>query len=162
MAEDRELLKTVFAPAPDCPSLDELVSADPAQANLAAECPRCIGEVALYQEFIQEVPAGEVDEKILRRLHSRLPTAEAPRSNSWKTWLESLWRPAVYGPAAVAFAGLLVMVGLSLRPADPIDGSAPSGSVERGLSMELLSPKGEVVTAPATRSEERRVGKECA
>ncbi len=147
MSEDREVLKAVFQSTPECPPLDELLNAD-APAKGETECPHCAGEVALYEQFITEVPPGELDEKILRRLNNSLPTA-AP-AHPWKAWLESLWRPAVYGPAIVAFAGLLAIVGLTFQREQPAALSIET--VERGLSLELLAPKGEIVSAPAVLS----------
>ena len=146
MPEDREVLKAVFQSTPECPSLDELLNAD-APAKGETECPHCAGEVALYEQFIAEVPAGELDENILRRLNDSLPTAVTPR---WKRWLESLRQPAVYGPAIVAFAGLLAMVGLNLQREQPA--GLVIETVERGLSLELLAPKGEIGSAPSVLS----------
>lgn len=151
MPEDREVLKAVFQSTPECPTLDELLNAD-APAKGEMECPHCAGEVALYEQFIAEVPAGELDEQILRRINDRLPTAGAARANPWKAWLESLWRPAVYGPAIVAFAGLLAMVGLNLQQREPAGNGRLIETVERGLSLELLTPKGEIASAPAVFS----------
>ena len=75
MSEDREVPKAVFQSTPDCPTLDELLNAD-APAKGEMDCPHCAGEVALYGQFIAEVPAGVLDEKILRRLNDRLLTKE--------------------------------------------------------------------------------------
>ena len=156
MPEDREVLKAVFQSSPECPTLDELLNAgktgDPALGKRLEDCPHCAGEAALYQQFITEVPPGELDEKILRRINSRLPTAAGPPWKPLKSWMENLWRPAVYGPAIVAFAGLLIVAGLNLRQRDPLQSGLPMENVERGQAVELLAPKGDLANAPAVLS----------
>ena len=150
MSEERDLLKTVFSSTPECPSLDELLHAketgDPALAAQVDECPRCLGEVALYEQFVNDTP--EVDGKILRRINSRLPTAAETPGQRLTTWWQSLLRPAVYGPAAVALAGVLVLIGLNLQTSSRMGVRLPVETVERGLTVELVLPKGEITLNP--------------
>lgn len=150
MSEERDLLKTVFSSTPECPSLDELLrareSGHPARDRQVGECPRCVGEIALYEQFVADTP--DVDQKILRRINSRLPTAKVPERRLQR-WFESLLRPAVYGPVAVVFAGLLVLVGLNLQQNSRIGDRVTMETVERGQTVELLAPKGEITFIPA-------------
>lgn len=152
MSEERERLKALFDSTPECPPLDELLEARQAGgadvARQTADCPRCVGEVALYEQFIKEPPADEVDPQMLRRIHRRLPTASAAPSRV-KSWIENLWRPIVWAPAAVALAGLLVAIGLDLAPRSPVTGGVTGELVERGQAVELVSPRREINVIPA-------------
>jgi hypothetical protein len=146
MSDERDRLKAIFSASPDCPSLDELTQ-DPASAKKAEDCPRCTGEAALYEQFMKGVPEAELDQAILQRLNSRLPTAASPPRTGF--WSMGWWRPGFYAPAIVAVAGLLVIAGIALRRDSNTLPAGPAHEiVERGQTIELLAPKGEIALPP--------------
>jgi hypothetical protein len=98
-------------------------------------------DAALLAQFrVDETPSDDVIDRVHRRLHARLSSADAPMSllSRWSMWLR-----AGGLTLAIASAVLLVLAGGSRllgRLSAPARSSEASDTVQQGAPAELASP----------------------
>lgn len=150
MTNEDEVLKKAWARADACPEvshlLDGLERGDAAMKAHAEECARCAAEALLFRNITSgPMPSNRAVRAVDERVRSALGRGEdgARRRGNW---LSRLLRPVVLTPVITAAAVLLVMVGIRVQQHGT---PAPYESVERSQTVELLSPKGQILEAPS-------------
>jgi hypothetical protein len=165
--KDEDLLRDALAPGTDCPSIEDLghyldERGDPAwrgalQSHLSL-CAHCRTELHLLQEFESgEVSAQEaaavraVTEQLTRRSSEILSHREAARDR--RPGLQEIFTARWLSPAAVAFAGILVIAGVGLemrKSAAPAlhPGSDAGSEILRSSALTVLAPVGDLNEAP--------------
>ena len=117
-----------------------------AEAHVAG-CLHCQTELALLREF--ESPAIRPEEQrdvnwIVARLRKNPTVAPVP-------WWKQIWTARFLAPASIALATAIIAIaiGLNMRqsPLSPVPG--PGREVMRSQAVELMSPTGDIKSAPA-------------
>jgi hypothetical protein len=153
----RDLLQSALQRTADCPPLETLEQAldgDPAMTAHAHSCAYCRTELELLESFrLAEIPSEDARavDAVTRRLSRHSVTdsrrVPEPRQRWWQfsnAWLR---------PAALATAGLLVLIaiGLQLRhsSAPALRNTQANGAeVFRSNSLAVLSPSGDLQKSP--------------
>jgi hypothetical protein len=119
----------------------------PAQMHLD-NCAHCAAEHSLFVGFLELSPTG-AEPFAVRWVENRIRMpwdTAVRRRQSWKAWL---FGPQVLAPAAMAFAALVLTIGVGVRNETGIAARQEMlQSAERSQGVELISPKGDLAKAP--------------
>jgi len=137
--------KNELRPTPDCIAIDRLGEQLTAkEREHLAECARCQAEMALWKEFNENTPrAGEEEDVnwIVNKLQTR--STNVVEISAWKKMLR---------PRNLAIAASLVLaiaIGYLVENREPVlDQSLTRPTAYRSARVEVITPKGDVITAP--------------
>jgi hypothetical protein len=151
---DRDQLQPLLGPTPECPPLQELLAAGPAEPHVAT-CPHCQAELALFAAF--DGPPAAAEKPSIAWMESRLNQVDwahagehgvpAPAAPWWSRWL----RPRVLAPASMALASVLVLIGvvqMNRRPQPVSDIAISESQPVRSQQVTVISPVGAQQHAP--------------
>jgi len=158
----RKLLERAY-PGPDCPPPEvylpdaALSAAERSRVEAhARDCPACAAERELARSFDASGKPSEDAEAIVQKLHDSAPWKAGkvtPIGVARPRPMErSRRRPAFMGLPLAMAAGVLIAVGAALQllgPHAPPIGAPGSGSAMRGADIEVMTPAGDVATAPS-------------
>lgn len=161
---DRPQLRSALGPGNDCPPIEQLQSlldssadAPPALAHHVEFCAYCRAELSLLRRFQSEdldesekQPVRLVTERLAARAGQIIPGRPTPAAR--EPWWKSLWSTPWPSAAALAMAGVLIVLAVSLqwRHSQPALHS-PAGSdqeVLRSNLLSILSPAGDLRQVP--------------
>jgi hypothetical protein len=156
----RELLERAY-PGPDCPPPEVYLSdaalnaADRSRVEAHARtCPACAAERELARSFDATGKQSEDAEAIVQKLQTSAPWKSrkvTPMSGRPRTTERNRRRPAFMGLPLAMAAGVLIAVGAALQllgPHAPPIGAPGTGSAMRGADIEVMTPAGDIATAP--------------
>jgi hypothetical protein len=161
---ERQILKAALRPGDSCPPVEQLEKlviegSAPAPALLehVRSCTYCKTQVQLLRDF----SAGtlqESEEEAVRLITARLRERsgdifDRPRvpSEAPATWWKTFWRTPWLRPAALALAGVSIVVVLSLQLRNGPPGIRPPRAGEevlRSNTISILAPAGDIREVP--------------
>ncbi|MFN7936874.1 MAG: hypothetical protein U0R19_26370 [Bryobacteraceae bacterium] len=145
-----ELWRQAASRKPDCPPVEEWASyveqgaKRPEMEAHREGCAACQAEVAMLVSFLEAVPS-EAEAADLAYITGRLSAKEEA-----EPWWRRLFAPPgfkVWAFAAVALVA--VAIGVQYRAGMPPVGQEVGGEMRSGLTVEGLTPSGDVAQAPA-------------
>jgi hypothetical protein len=162
---EKQVLQSGLGPGDDCLPVEQLEkfvmegSTPPAPlAEHVKSCTYCRTQVQLLREFDAGTPR-EIETEAVRLITSRLrarsneifPASREPVEVR-EPWWRAFWRAPWLSPAALALAGILVAVALSLqmRNAPPgLHPPNPDREVLRSNAISVIAPTGDIHQAPS-------------
>jgi len=154
----KQTLQSALGPGDDClpvAQLEELVvEGSAAFAGHVESCTYCQAQVQLLRKFISGAPDTEDVRLITSRLRARsdeiFQSARKPAPKR-QPWWGALPRIPWLSPAALAVAGILVVVSVSLQMRNSLPGLRPASSQEvlRSNAILVTAPSGDIARAPS-------------
>lgn len=152
---ENQAFRSALGPGPKCPPVEELaglLSANPpaALAQHVASCAHCKTEVHLLRMFESgDVHAAEAP--AVRQVAERLRERSAEIFPQRQPWWSGLFAAPWLRPAAMVFAALLLVAGITLqfRHSGPPALHSPGDDVMRSHQVTLLAPLGDVAKVPS-------------
>jgi hypothetical protein len=156
-SSENQLFRGALGPGPQCPPVEELariLSANPPTevSNHVASCAHCQTEVHLLQTF-ESGNVNPAEAAAVRQVTERLRSRSAEIFPRREPWWRGLFAAPWIRPAALAFAGLLLVAGVTLQfrrggpPALQTPGDS-SQDVMRSHQVTVLAPVGDVAKVP--------------
>jgi hypothetical protein len=162
---EKEVLQSALGPGGDCLPVEQLETfvvegSTPLapQAEHVQQCTYCQTQVQLLREFHAGTPRETETEAVwlitsrLRARSSEIFQATKPRVDPQEPWWRIFWRAPWLSPAALALAGILVVVALSLQMRNTPPGlrsPRPEGEVLRSNAISVIAPSGDLQQAPS-------------
>jgi hypothetical protein len=162
---EKEILQSALGPGEDCLPVEQLErfiiegsTPAPPLAEHITSCAYCQTQIELLREFHAGTPR-ETETEAVRLITSRLRArsneifqAERAPVEAREPWWRAFWRAPWLSPAALALAGILVVVALSvqMRNAPPgLRPPHPDREVLRSNAISVIAPSGDIQQAPS-------------
>lgn len=161
---DGQQLRSALRPGDDCPPVEQLellleaaASAPPALVRHVESCAYCRAELSLLRRFqsddldeSEKEPVRLVSERLAARAAEIVPARPAPAVH--EPWWRILWSTPWPSAAALAMAGVLIVlaVGLQWRHSQPAlhPPASSDQDVLRSNLISILSPAGDLRQVP--------------
>jgi hypothetical protein len=161
---EKRIFRAALTPGDDCLPIEQLEkclldgSTPPAAlAKHLESCAYCRTEVQLLREFHDgspretEMAAVQVVASRLQERSGEIFQSESAAVEIREPWWRFSWRAPWHGPAALAFAGIVVMIAIGLQPRNTPPVLHQPGidrEVLRSNAIAVISPSGDIQEAP--------------